>query len=149
MKPTATTSYRAVWDGATIADVTYPPASASVRVQVKPKVTLALTRYNRRSGKYFLYKAGRTVYAKGAVAPNHAKLGDGTTAGKVTVTAYQYKSRKWVKVQERRADARARRAPTPGPGGRGTRARTAGRRASPATWTTPRPSVPFRYVKIY
>ena len=99
MKPTATTSYRAVWDGATIADVTYPPASASVRVQVKPKVTLALTRYNRRSGKYFLYKAGRTVYAKGAMAPNHARLGDGTTAGKVTVTAYQYKSRKWVKVR--------------------------------------------------
>jgi hypothetical protein len=99
VKPAATTSYRAVWDGATVADVTYPPASASVRVQVKPKVTLALTRYNRRSGKYFLYKAGRTVYAKGSMAPNHARLGDGTTAGKVTVTAYRYKSRKWVKVK--------------------------------------------------
>ena len=33
------------------------------------------------------------------MTPNHAKLGDGTTAGTVTVTAYQYKSRKWVKVK--------------------------------------------------
>ena len=89
-----------MWAGATIA---YRHLSAgrrdSVRVQVKPKVTLALTRYNRKSGKYFLYKSGRTVYAKGAMTPNHAKLGDGTTAGTVTVTAYQYKSRKWVKVK--------------------------------------------------
>ncbi len=40
-------------------------------------MTLALTKYNRRSGKYFLYKSGRTVYAKGGMTPNHAKLGDG------------------------------------------------------------------------
>jgi hypothetical protein len=99
VKPTATTSYRATWAGATIGTVTYPPAAASVRIQVKPKVTLALTRYNRRSGKYFLYRSGRTVYAKGSMTPNHARLGDGTTAGTVTVTAYQYKSRKWVKVR--------------------------------------------------
>ena len=38
------------------AAVTYPPAAATVRVQVKPKVTLALTKYNTKSGKYFLYK---------------------------------------------------------------------------------------------
>ena len=68
-------------------------------MQVKPKVTLTLTRYSTRSGKYFTYKLGRAVYAKGAVTPNHAKLGDETTAGTVTVTAYQYKSRKWVKVK--------------------------------------------------
>jgi hypothetical protein len=41
------------------------------------------------------------MYAKRTLRPNHAKLGDGTTAGKVTVTAYRYKksTRKWVKVK--------------------------------------------------
>lgn len=99
VKPAGTTSYRASWAGGDVGGVTYPPAAGTVRVQVKPKVTLAMTRYDRRSGKYYLYKAGRTVYAKGAVAPKHARLGDGVTAGSVTVTAYQYKSRKWVKVR--------------------------------------------------
>jgi hypothetical protein len=99
VKPTATTSYRAVWPGGTVQTVAYPPAVGTVRVQVRPKVTLTLTRYSSRRGKYHNYKLGRTVYAKGAVTPGHARLGDGTTAGKVTVTAYRYKSRKWVKVK--------------------------------------------------
>jgi hypothetical protein len=101
VKPLATTSYRAVWAGATIAAVVYPPASATATVQVKPVITPALTRYNSKSGKYFLYKLGRTVYAKGTLKPNHAKLGDRTTAGKVTVTAYRYAkaTHKWVKVK--------------------------------------------------
>jgi len=99
--PAATTAYRAVWAGGTIATIVYPPASATVTVRVKPRVTLVLTKYNSKSGKYFRYKLSRTVYAKGTVTPNHAKLGDGTTAGKVTVTAFRYKSstRKWVKVK--------------------------------------------------
>jgi predicted GH43/DUF377 family glycosyl hydrolase len=99
VKPAATTRYRAVWDGGTIESATYPPASATVRVQVKPKVSLALKKYNRKKGKYYLYKLGRRMYAKGAVTPNHALLGDGVTSGKVTVTAYKYKSRRWVKVK--------------------------------------------------
>jgi hypothetical protein len=101
VKPAAATAYRAVWAGGTIATIVYPPASATATVQVKPKITLALTKYNSKSGKYFRYKLSRTVYAKGTLKPNHAKLGDGTTAGKVTVTVYRYKTspRKWVKVK--------------------------------------------------
>jgi hypothetical protein len=100
VKPTVKTSYRAVWAGGTVATVVYPPASATATVQVKPVITLALTKYNSKSGKYFLYKLSRTVYAKGTLKPNHAKLGDGTAA-KVTVTAYKYakSTRKWVKVK--------------------------------------------------
>jgi hypothetical protein len=99
VKPTATTSYRASWPGGTVDSVAYPPAVGTVRVLVKPKVTVALTKYSSRQGKYYKYKLGRSVYAKGTVTPNHAKLGDGVTAGKVTVTAYRYRSRKWVKVK--------------------------------------------------
>ncbi len=68
-------------------------------MQVKPKVTLTLAKYSSKRGKYFNYKLGRSVYAKGSVSPSHTKLGDGTTAGTVTVTAYRYKSRKWVKAK--------------------------------------------------
>ena len=98
--PSANTTYRAEWAGDTIDTVTYPPASAAVTVQVKPKVTVGVAKYNSRSGKYYRYKFGRVVYAKGSVAPNHAKLGDGTT-GKVQVNVYKYKSttRTWAKVK--------------------------------------------------
>ena len=101
VKPAVTTHYRAVWAGGTVATVVYPPASATATVKVKPVITLALTKYNSKSGKYSLYKLSRTVYAKGTLKPNHAKLGDGTTAGTVTVTAYKYAkaTRKWVKVK--------------------------------------------------
>ena len=68
-------------------------------MQVKPKVTLTLAKYSSKRGKYFNYKLGRSVYAKGSVSPSHTKLGDGATAGTVTVTAYRYKSRKWVKAR--------------------------------------------------
>ena len=101
VKPAATTTYRAVWAGGKVATVVYPPASAIATVQVKPKITLALNKYNSKSGKYFRYRLGRRVYAKGTLKPNHAKLGDGTTPGTVTVTAYRYKksTHKWVKVK--------------------------------------------------
>jgi predicted GH43/DUF377 family glycosyl hydrolase len=99
VKPTADTVYRASWPGGLVSSVTYPPASASTRVDVKPKVTLKLTGYRARSGKYCLYSSGRKVIAKGAVAPNHHVLGDGTTAGKVVVRAYRLKNRKWVFVK--------------------------------------------------
>ncbi len=99
VKPAAVTSYRAEWAGGTIDTVVYPPASAGVRVDVKSKVSIAVARYNSRSGKYYLYKLGRTVYVKGAVTPNHYTLDDKTTRGKVVVTVYKYKSTKWVKVK--------------------------------------------------
>lgn len=99
VKPTAVTSYRAEWAGGTIDTVVYPPASAGVRVDVKAKVSIAVSKYNRRMGKYYLYKLGRAVVVKGAVTPNHYKLDDGVTAGKVIVTVYKYKSTKWVKVK--------------------------------------------------
>ena len=47
VKPTAVTSYRAEWAGGTIESVVYPPASAGVRVDVKAKVTIAVSKYNR------------------------------------------------------------------------------------------------------
>ena len=59
------------------------------------------------------------MYAKRVLKPNHAKLGDGMTAGKVTVTAYRYKksTRKWVKVKSARSLSRYyERAPTSGRG---------------------------------
>src|SRR5450830_831721 len=37
VKPAATTTYRAVWAGGTIATIVYPAASATTTVQVKPK----------------------------------------------------------------------------------------------------------------
>jgi predicted GH43/DUF377 family glycosyl hydrolase len=99
VKPAAVTSYRAEWAGGTIESVAYPPASAGVRVDVKAKVTIAVSKYNRRSGSWYLYKLGRTVYVKGAVAPDHYRLDDGTTAGKVSITVYKYKSTGWVKLK--------------------------------------------------
>ena len=101
VKPTVITTYRAEWAGGSIDAVVYPPASAGARIQVKPKIALGVTRYNSRSGKYYRYRLGRTVYVRGTVSPKHAKLGDGVTAGKVTVTVYKYRSatRKWVKFK--------------------------------------------------
>jgi hypothetical protein len=94
VKPAKNTSYRAEWAGGTIETITYPPASAGVLVQVKPKITLSVTKYNSRSGKYYRYKLGRTVYLRGALTPVHA-------GGKVTVTAYRYKAatRTWAKLK--------------------------------------------------
>ena len=99
VSPKGVTSYRAEWAGGTIDTVVYPPASAGVRVDVKAKVSVAVSKYNSRSGKYYRYKLGRTVYVKGTVTPNHYRLDDGATAGKVTVTAYKYKSTGWAKVK--------------------------------------------------
>jgi len=101
VKPTANTTYSAIWPGVTSGPTLYPPASATAIVQVKPKIALRVTKYDSRKGKYYLYKLGRTAYVKGAVTPNHAKLGDGVTTGKVTVTAYLYKkaTRKWARVK--------------------------------------------------
>ena len=45
------------------------------------------------------------MYAKGAVTPGHARLAGGTTAGTVTVTAYQYKVTQVGQGEERRPDA--------------------------------------------
>jgi len=150
VEPTATTTYRAVWVGGTIGGIVYPPASATATVQVKPKVTLALTKYNSRSGKYYLYKLGRTVYAKGTLKPNHAKLGDGTTAGKVRVTAYLYKksTRKWVKVKTALRGLTTTSAYTWSwrPGARGTyRLAT----TFPSDVDHAAGASPFRYVKVY
>ena len=103
LKPAANTTYRAEWAGGVVAPAVeaYPPASGSASVQVKPKVTVAVAKYNSRSGKYYRYKLGRVVYVKGSMTPNHARLGDGVTAGKVTVVVYRYRSatRTWVKAK--------------------------------------------------
>jgi hypothetical protein len=96
VKPTAVTTYRAEWAGGTFYTVVYPPASAGVRVDVKAKVSIVVSKYNSRRGKYYSYKRGRTVYVTGAVTPNHYKLDDRAIAGRVVVTVYKYKSTKWV-----------------------------------------------------
>lgn len=99
VKPSATTTYRATWAGGTVGGVQYPGASASVTVQVKPKVRLRVAGYSQKRGKYYLYRLGRRVIAKGSVAPAHATLGDGVTAGTVRVKVYRYRSRRWVQVK--------------------------------------------------
>jgi len=91
VKPTASTIYKASWPGGDVGGTVYPPAVATVRVDVKPKVTETVSNYVSRSGSYYRYPLGRKVVVKGKVTPNHAKLADGTTAGTVTVKVYKRK----------------------------------------------------------
>jgi len=99
VKVTTTTVYKASWPGGDVGGTLYPAAVATARVDVKAKVTLTLANYTRRAGKYRLYPAGRKIIAKGAVTPNHAKLDDGVTAGKVTIRAYRLRSGRWRLVK--------------------------------------------------
>ena len=94
--PQANTVYRASWVGGDVSSVTYPPASATARIDVKAKVTIKMTGYRARSGKYFVYGFGHKVACKGVVSPNHSKLGDGVTGGKVVLKAYRLRNSRWV-----------------------------------------------------
>lgn len=61
------TVFTAVFDG----EGEFPDASAKVTVRVGSKVTPTMKRYERRAGKYYVYKTAKRAYILGKVSPNH------------------------------------------------------------------------------
>ena len=69
----------------TVYQATWRRQSVEFTLAVKAVVSIKLTGHAALVGKYHRYPLGGTVTTSGVVTPNHRLLGDGVTAGRVTV----------------------------------------------------------------
>jgi hypothetical protein len=105
LSPSATTTYQLWCRGSATATAVLGPALATATVRVCPIVTLELSNATSVAARYFRYPLGRAVVVRGDVRPGHALLGDGSTKGSVTLSAYKHTDSRslrhwrWVKAK--------------------------------------------------
>ncbi|HWR97598.1 MAG TPA: hypothetical protein VN317_04180, partial [Candidatus Methanoperedens sp.] len=90
-RPADTTIYRVEWTppAGPIDGVTYPPAVASVQVRLAPLVSIQVTGFTARAGKYYVYPFAKTVGIAGRLTPK-------IHPGSVTVRVQRLVGGKWV-----------------------------------------------------